>query len=225
MDKIKSLKLAGALVGGLAASGAHAEPVKYYQPTLDITKDPGCGKKLTTKEARIEHNRKLAEMYVVNFQQAQRRGRNYDYSYWGCMAPGANFLLGTADPMGTGMKLPAAAVRSKGELSGEQRGYISKFDYYQPKPGTTVIIPFEEGAFLRTLWSGKAKEDGKTYTIWEVIVLLVDDEGRIYHWDNWTDSIGLDLTTKMIFGKSIVGLKSDGYVEATGDFPKEDAKP
>jgi hypothetical protein len=66
-----------AVVGALTSQAEAASPLERYQPTIDITKDPGCGKALKTKEERIAHNRKLAELYFINFQKDRENGRNY----------------------------------------------------------------------------------------------------------------------------------------------------
>lgn len=221
------MKLAGwmgavaTLLGCGSALGAQAQEieVKHYQPVLDVTKDPGCGRKLATKAERVAHNRMLAENYFVGYQISQVLGLNYDYGAWGCYAPNANVLLGAADPTGTGVVIPPMPRST--ELTGEQRGYYNTFNDWGPVFGTLVVIPFEEGAYSRMMWAGTSKKDGKRYELWELVLIQVNDHGLITNFEFWDDSINLDKTTKMIFGKSILGLGTEKYGEAIQAYPKE----
>lgn len=69
-----------------------------------------------------------------------------------------------------------------------------------------MVVPFDEGAYFRMMYGGNSKEDGKQYTICETNLILVNDEGKITHFEMWNDSISFDLLTRKIFGKSIIGL-------------------
>lgn len=211
-----------------ATEGSKFEPASpistsYYQPGLDITKDPGCGRKLESKADRVAHNKKLAELYFLNYQQDRERGRNYAWYNFGCWEKDATVLLGAVDPLGAPAPRTAASLASRqsGELSGEQRGYFAHFPDWGTVPKSLVVIPFEEGAYFRMMYAGTSKDDGKRYTIWETNLILVNDEGRITHFEMWNDSIGFDATTRKIFGKSIVNLGYQGYYRTYDAFPKE----
>src|SRR5262245_55470059 len=91
-----------------------------YQPTIDITKDPGCGKPLKTAQERIEHSRKLAELWFQNYQEVPKRKRNYNWWTYNCMAPGATFLFGTIDPNGEPIVWPSNRKEDPAALSNEQ---------------------------------------------------------------------------------------------------------
>lgn len=210
-----------AALTGTPAAAQNAE-VRHYQPTIDITQDPGCGRTLRTPAERIAHNRKLAELYFLNFQESKTRGRNYGWWSHGCVAPGSSVLLGATEPLAEPHVRPPSGnggMQSDGAWSGEQRGYYATFDDFGPERNTLVVIPFEQGAYFRMMYGGRSKDDGKRYTIWETNLILVNDQGRITHFEMWNDSIGFDNLTKKIFGHSILDLGLDGYRRAYEAFP------
>lgn len=209
-----------------ATAGAQAvSPVLRYQPDINIKEDPGCGKMLKSKDERVAHNRKLAELYFVNFQKDRENGRNYSWWTWGCVAPTATVLLGTVAPLGVPRTLggPGSAAPTKDTLSGEQRGYFATFPDWRTQPGTLAVVPFDGGAYFRMMYGGHGKDDGKLYTIWETNLILVNSLGQITHFEMWNDSIGMDATTRKAFGTGLAdllaGTKSYGAV--TESFPKE----
>jgi hypothetical protein len=214
-----------ALGGAMAAHAGNTSPIVHYQPTLDITKDIGCGHKLQTKTEKIDHNRRLAELYYLNFQQDRERGRNYDWRVHHCVADETTVLLGAVAPLADPMVMKSGMVGPNSDpdpsaLTGEQRGYFATFPDWGTIPKTLVVVPFEQGAFFRMMYGGHDK-DGKKYTIWETNLILVNDEGKITHFEMWNDTIGMDATTRKAFGKGIDGLGLGGYAQATEAFPKK----
>jgi hypothetical protein len=230
---VKLIPIATLLVTGASAAhaAAQAPQIVHYQPTLDITQDIGCGTRAPTKAAKLEHNRRLAELYYLNFQQDRQRGRNYNWAVHHCMADTSSVLLGAVEPLAdphvrqanatqaTGSSTGSVAGRDPSVLSGEQRGYFATFPDWGTIPNTLVVVPFEEGAFFRMMYGGHDK-DGKYYSIWETNLILVNDEGRITHFEMWNDTIGMDATTRKAFGKGIDSLGLGGYMKATEAFPK-----
>lgn len=191
-----------------------------YQPALDITKDPQCGRKLTSKEDRIAHNRKLAELYFLNFQQDRERGENLGWWTHDCMADGAQVLLGSVDPLGESTDRAGVLAGDPRALTGEQRGYFDVFKDWGTIPNTLAVVAFEEGAFFRMMYGGHDAE-GKYYSIWETNLILVNDEGKITHFEMWNDTIGWSAAHNKIFGAQwspSMGLK--GYLETTEAFKK-----
>jgi hypothetical protein len=209
----------------MALADAYEGPMKHYQPTLDITKDPGCGKPLKTKEERIAHNRKLAELYFLNYQEYYTRKRQYGWHHWGCRAEGATTLLGGVEPLGT-PRTRAQMLEAMGnpsvppmemtgaELNPEELAYLDAFETYGTQKGTLVVVPFEEGAFFRMMYGGIAKDDGKNYANWETNLILVNEEGKITHFEMWNDTMGWDKANRKVFG---VGLDEvdglPGYIK------------
>lgn len=225
---IKKIIMATAAAGIAVSSSAYAQqvsPVARYQPDVDIKADPGCGKKLSSKEERVAHNRKLAELYFINFQKDRENGRNYSWWTWNCMASASSMFLGTVAPLGdprmTGA--PGSAAPTRDALSGEQRGYFATFPDWRTQPGTLAVVPFEGGAYFRMMYAGHAKDDHKRYSIWETNLILVDDTGKITYFEMWNDAIGMDATTRKAFGvglaELIAGQKSYGAV--TESSPKK----
>jgi hypothetical protein len=222
-----SSMLLGAGLTPVRAAEADRPSYAKYQPTLDITQDPGCSSKKKRQGAqRVAYNRKLAELYFLNFQEAARRGRNYSWWSYGCMADGATMLLGAAEPTAEPMKMPPsspAAQQMAVKLNPEERGYYSVFpppDGFGPLPGTLVVIPNENGAFFRMMYGGKDK-DGKFDGIWETNYIVVNEEGQITHFEMWNDSIAFDRISKRIFGTGIEGLGLAGYIKALQDYAQK----
>lgn len=206
---------------GVAADANAAPPFVHYQPTLDITKDPGCGAKLRTPARRIAYNKMLAELYFLNFQNDRQNGRNFSWWTWNCIAPGSTVLLGAVGPLhDPSVKLTPVPGADPKELTGEQRGYFSTFSDWGTVPNTLVSVPFEGGAYFRMMYAGHDKE-GKRYTIWETNMILVNDEGKITHFEMWNDTIGMDATTRKAFGRGIDELGLEGYDKATEAFPNK----
>lgn len=218
-------------IAGMALSGAGtvraAAPVAHYQPVIDITKDPGCGRNLGSREHRIAFNRRLAELYFINFQNDRRNGRNWNWAVHDCVAEGATVLLGTIDPLGEALPRrvtndPAYSSTGMSKvgkdpslLSGEQIGYFAAFPDWGTVPGTLVVVPFEGGAYFRMMYAGHGKDDGKEYKIWETNLVLVNDQGKITHFEMWNDSIGMDSATRKAFGHGISGMQLRDYIDAT----------
>lgn len=205
--------------GSAAMAGTESSsPIVHYQPTIDITKNPGCGVKRNTAAERIAFNRKLVELYYINFQSDRKNGRNYGWFTHGCIAPESSVLLGAVSPLA---KPATRKMRADpNALTGEQRGYFATFPDWQTVPNTLVAVPFDGGAYMRMMYGGHGKDDGKYYTIWETNLILVNDMGQITHFEMWNDTIGMDATTKKAFGKGITDLGLGGYHEATEAFPK-----
>lgn len=214
MTKTSSAILALALGLATWAGGANAQvpnSVPSYQPTIDITQDPGCGNPLNTAAERIAHNRKLAELYYINFQEDRTRGRNWGWQFHNCLAENPTVLLGAIEPLGAPHPFPPQlAEQGNPELNGEQRGYFSAFPDWGTVPNTLVVVPFEQGAYFRMMYGGH-DTDGVYYTIWETNLVLVNDQGKITHFEMWNDTIGFDRTTKKAFGMSLLDMGKGDY--------------
>lgn len=196
-------------------------PVARYQPTIDITKNPGCDIHYSTTTERLAFHRRLAELYFINFQNDRKNGRNYNWITYGCAVPGSTVLLGTLSPLAEPTVIPKGVTAEMAvPLSGEQRGYFATFPDWGTVPGTLAVVPFEGGAFFRMMYGGHGKDDGKYYTIWETNLILINDQGKITHFEMWNDTIGMDATTRKAFGRSILGLDMSAYGKATQEFPK-----
>src|SRR3989304_5652373 len=72
-----------------------AEPWEPYQPTLDITQDLKCGAaaKGRSRDEKIAYNRRLAEMFFLNYQESKTRGASYRWQSSGCLADNSTMLL------------------------------------------------------------------------------------------------------------------------------------
>jgi hypothetical protein len=194
---------------------ARTGTIQYYQPVLDITEDPGCGEELNSEEDRIARNRKLAELYFVNFQEYFVRNENYNWWIHGCAGAGTKMLLGSVEPQAepnglvdllkaTGIKgIISGFLSDQRKLNPEQLAYLDAYETYGPMPGSLVVIPFENGAYFRMVYNGKSKQDGSEDRIWETNVILVDDAGMIKHFELWNDNIGWDITNRKVFGISL----------------------
>lgn len=215
-----SLAALGFALSGIPSAHA-APPIVHYQPTIDIKQDPGCGNKLRTHSQRIAHNKKLAELYYINFQSDRVNGRNYGWWTWNCVAPNSSVLLGAVGALDEPtVRSPATARPDPNALTGEQRGYFATFPDWGTVPGTLVVVPFDGGAYFRMMYAGTGKDDGKRYSIWETNLILVNDQGKITHFEMWNDTIGMDATTRKAFGKGIADMGLGGYHKATEEFPK-----
>jgi hypothetical protein len=219
MMKKVALLLAFACIG--TSGAAQAGTLERYQPTIDITKDPQCGqKRLVTKEERIANNRMLAELYYVNFQQDRARGENLGWWTWNCMADQTTVLLGAVEPLGTPHVVPGRTARNPREHTGEQLGYFATFKDWGTIPNTLTVVPFEDGAFFRMMYGGH-DDAGKYFSIWETNLILVNDEGKITHFELWNDTIGWAAAHNKIFGSAwspSMGLGA--YIETTESFKK-----
>lgn len=217
--KYVKLALALSIAFGSSIAGAQAAPAwQPYQPTIDIKEDPNCGKKLATPKERIAFNRKLAEIYFVNYQEDAKNGRNYGWHTYKCTAPNATTLLGAIGATAVPTVLPPGLMGNGVELTGEQRAYFAKFPDWKTQPGSLVVVPFDGGVFFRMIYGGHANDDGKFYTIWESNLALVNDLGQITHFEMWNDTIGMDATTKKAFGQS---LSEMNYADAFKKPPAE----
>lgn len=213
---MKTLAVAVALASVAASGSATAQQalsVQRYQPTLDITQGLNCGQKLNTPAQRIAHNRALAELYFLNYQQDRERGRNYGWAVHNCAAAESSILLGAVEALADPHVMPARSADPA--LTGEQLGFFASFPDWGTVPNTLAVVPFDGGAFFRMMYAGHDTA-GRSYTIWETNFILVNDEGQITHFEMWNDINGWSRSTKHAFDFEVtpdMGLM--GYVAQT----------
>jgi hypothetical protein len=172
-----------------------------YQPTLDVTRDPREGLNLSKPADKIAYNRRLAEMVFVNYQENRQRGVNYRWQSYGLVADDACMLLGVVEPQGEPHPFgqPGAPPSGPMPLNGQDLAYYAAFPDFGPEKGSMVCFPFEAGCFWRMVYGG-TDNDGEYFSCWELNFILVNDEGKITHFECWNDFQGFDILTRKVFG-------------------------
>ena len=186
-----------------------------YQPKLDVTRDPRDGLDLSSSVDRIAYTRRMAEMLFVNYHEARERGANYRWHSYGLVADDATILLGVVEPDGppNPFGAPGAGPTGPMPLNGQDMAYYSVFPDWGTIPGTFVCFPFESGAFCRFSYAGH-DQSGAEFRIWEVNFFLIDDAGKVTHFECWNDSEAFGSLTEKLFGVPGSSVKSlPSYIE------------
>ena len=187
-------------------------PWAPYQPTLDITRDPREGLDLTNRDDRVAYTRRLAEMLFVNYHEARERRANYRWNSYGLVADDATILLGVVEPDGPPGPFGAPGMEPTGPqpLNGQDLAYYHVFPDWGTVEGTFVCFPWDGGAFCRFRYEGHDTE-GAALGLWELNFFLVDDDGKVVHFECWNDSVNFDLLTEKVFG--VPGSEIHGLTE------------
>ncbi|MET0660025.1 MAG: hypothetical protein ABW110_17920 [Steroidobacteraceae bacterium] len=179
---------------------------------VDIPHNPGCGMKTDTPQARIERNRRIAEYHFQGFLAAKKL--NWLYTIWDqpCFAKDAtiySWMMG--EPLSTAKTKPSyynAAILQK-EIVAQWKVMPD----YGIVPGSLVVYPWDGGVQFRYTFEGHTP-DGTLHHLWEILTLIINDEGKITHWEFWDDVVGTNDITKVVVGKDILAMLKD---RRTGD--------
>lgn len=234
-----TLALAVLLIGVATTQRVHAED-GYYNPDIDLNKNPGCGVKGLSREEKTKRNIRMAEFFFKSYVQAGGVGNSmqHEWSEYNCWADGAKFILGPYMPpptkplvMPTGEKLSDEAALKlvrDGKSGGQNEFRLWKKVYPDlgAVPGTFRIIGAWDGGVTWTMSYAGTEETGARYTMWEVDSVRVNDEGRVTQYEFWDDTIGFNVGMLRVTGKTIDDLKKDpiGYLKLVNEKGAIDAK-
>src|SRR5262245_50619550 len=92
MMKPLTYALAALLTFAFAAPASAAEDEKLY----DVTKNPGCGVKLTKKEDKIARAKRYAEYYFAGWRSPMmyKHGHQYRFEDHNCFLPTTTYRMG-----------------------------------------------------------------------------------------------------------------------------------
>lgn len=188
-----------ALVALSVIGVAHAQGPADEKPVIDVTKDPGCGKKLHSDEEKIAHNRKLAQIYFQSYSEAYRTNKLLGWDHHGCFADNWTLIPGTYD-YDRVMQMHSQAPGKAPDVGlGELQANWKTIPDLRALPGTLVIYPSPTGAFFRMKFGGTAKT-GEKIELWEIEFIQVNDEGKITLWEFWDDTVGVLKEFDVVWG-------------------------
>ena len=195
---MKSFNLSAKSVIVLLAIGA-AYPAAA---AIDVTKNPGCGVKAGTPQEKIERNAKIGELYYQAYLEGVKRGKLYTLFDYGCVAADATTTNWLMEPLSTAkprtLRTDAALQRN------EMKAYWKTMPDFAALPDTLQIHAWDGGVTFSLIFAGHLA-DGTVEQLWEINTLLINDAGKITHWEYWRDNQAQDKIFLAAFGKHVLG--------------------
>lgn len=203
--------------GDTVAASYPGELVVATAPLIDVERNPGCGVKMASRQERIERNRRMALYYFEASVETARRDYKYTLARQGCVPNDqpSKWLYGAFTPPPSNPFVVAASGAKGSEeklIQRENKAWRTVFPDLGATPGTLRIIPYDGGVYFSLLYSGHSKK-GEAVAFWEVVNMLVDDNGKIYHYECWNDTAGMDRAFQIAFGETFLGLSLQRYHE------------
>lgn len=188
-------------------------PLSAADPDVDVTKNPGCGVKGLTREQKIARNQRLAEYYFQGWSATTmaKHGHQYRFNDHDCFAKDATFRMG----FGLQPEPPEFLGFSLGQKMDSKMApkAPTPFNKVIPDwgtiPGTLRVYPSENGAYFIMRFGGTAPT-GERIEYWETDYIVVDDDGKITHWEGYNDTMGVDRLFRVVFGKGVKEVGSMG---------------
>lgn len=201
------------------------------QQLIDITKNPGCGLQGLTKEQKIARNTRLAKFYFQASVEEAERDYKYTLAHYGCNAPNSTWLYGAFTPPPAKPRVPPVESEENAEAtSGEEKmiqmeskAWRTVFPDWGAVPGTFRLIAAWEGGLSLSLMYGGHTKSGEYVEFWEVVTMLVNDEGQVTHYECWNDTLGMEKAFQIVFGKSFRGVDFETYFQMVADKLKNSA--
>lgn len=206
-------------------------------PAFDLDKNPGCRVTGLTREQKIKRNAKIARYYYEMSAQQVKLNYKYTLADHGCDALDATWLYGTftpppakpkpvyipPNPKGPGPEFSSAETENV--IQGEFRAIVKVLPDFAAVPGTLRVIPWDGGVNLSMMYAGTTK-DGERLTCWEMVTMLVNDEGLITHYEAWNDPIGAEKIMLLAYGHSFQDVGFGQYWQMIDEATKDakDAK-
>lgn len=184
------------------------------EPLIDVTKNPGCGQLSYSPQERIDRNRRLALYYFqASVEEAERKFK-YTLASQGCQPKSgkSTWLYGAFTPPPARQTVVEMKV-NKGEedfVQRESRAWHAVFPDMGAVPGTLRVLPNEDGVFFTFKYAGTSNS-GEKIEFWEIVNMLVNDEGEIYHYECWNDTAGMEKAFQIAFGRSFKGMSLPEY--------------
>lgn len=227
----------GAVV--VACSGA-ASAKEHRDPVVDLSKNPGCGLKLTNKEEKTARNIRIAEYSFAAYREAGLGDElKHGLSEYRCMddativggvfepPPSENWIRPSAEKRLSPQE--ADKLWKEGNTGAHQE--VRRLKQIAPDwgavPGTFRVIAAWEDGITWVYSLGGARTPGgelimkngqRVPPIWEVTTYLFNEEGFITRVEWWDDSMAVDAQYKASLG---VGLREmggfQGYLKALHD--------
>lgn len=202
---------AGALIVAMLTGGVTnvaRAAVEDYQPVplAQFNFDNNPCVKAASHDEKVKRNIAIAELYFQAYLEGRERGiKKRGWGEHGCMAKDMTFAFGVYMPP------PAKPVVRPDWNQGEDVEFTrwrKTFPNFGVVPGTFRIMAVDEGTITWVNSFGGPQgdliaTDGEhSPAIWEVEVIRVNGDGKITHWDSWTDPLSTDRAMRKIFGKS-----------------------
>ncbi|MDY7100683.1 MAG: hypothetical protein S0880_05800 [Actinomycetota bacterium] len=185
---------------------------------VDDPTEVSCAEPPASAAERIEHNQALAEVFFIYYRDLVEpdRGHHFWTTLEGdCLADDMTIVGGVFQPPGI-VAVPAAGhLRSlmacTPEVPDPEAAWLQSVypGGWGAEPGTLTVVPFDGGVYYRFVNRG-VREYGEVDRRWEVGLALVDDDGRVSHWEFWVD----ELATRTVLeyatdGEAGPGLTTD----------------
>lgn len=184
------------------------------EPLIDVTKNPGCGEVAYSPEAKVDRNRRLALYYFQASVEESERKFKYTLASQGCTPRSgkSTWLYGSFTPPPARATIVEAKASKGGEdfVQRESRAWRSVFPDMGAVPGTLRVLPNEDGVFFTFKYAGTTKS-GQKIDFWEIVNMLVSDQGEIYHYECWNDTAGMEKAFQIAFGRSFKGMSLPEY--------------
>jgi hypothetical protein len=178
---------------------------------IDIKQNPGCGVKEVTAQARITRNSRIAELLYQSYLEGPKYHYLYNWEHYDCIAKDATGFNWLMAPLTTA-RPRLIGNRDRDLMQKEMKAHWKVMPDYGAMPGTFAVYAWDGGATFRLVYGGHTA-DGKLHSTWEVDTILINDEGKITHWEFWNDSLGSDDIVYTVFGKHLLGLPEDQYLD------------
>ena len=216
---------------------AHAAYEDYQPAALsayDFETNPGCGEKGLSHDGKIKRNIALAEVFFQSYLDGRARGvKKRGWQDHDCMAKDATVLIGLYNPPPSKpmsfAQLLGPLIGPDGKMPAEDAEFTrwrNTFPNFGVVPGTFRILGVDEHTITWVNSFGGPDgdlitKDGEHFpAIWEVEVLRVNDEGRITHYDSWTDPLATDRAFRKMFGKSYAENGKEYFEKLHGESAK-----
>jgi hypothetical protein len=197
-----------AIVGLIGAAGTTFA-------AIDVTKNPGCGVYKATAQERIERNAEIAELLFQGYVEGPKRQYLYNWFDYGCVASDATTFNWLMKPLEAPRRIGLPSdIKNPGEgMRTEMKVHWKVMPDYGGIPGTFRVFAWDGGAQLRMVYGGHTA-DGQFHSTWEVDTILINDQGRITHWEFWNDAKGSDDVIYTVLGKHLIGMTMQEYGRA-----------
>lgn len=206
-------------LSGFAVASYPGELITTTEPLIDITKNPGCGISGLSEQEQIERNRRLALYYFQASVEEAERGHKYTLASQGCVPDDgkSTWLYGSFMRPPANPSIVTSGHEDEAEfIQDESRAWHTVYPDFGAVPGTLRVIPYKGGVFFSLLYAGTSKS-GERVAFWEVVNQLVDENGKVYHYECWNDSEGMERAFQIAFGRSFLGMTLPEYFKMITD--------
>ncbi|MET0658868.1 MAG: hypothetical protein ABW110_12000 [Steroidobacteraceae bacterium] len=184
---------------------------------IDTSKNPGCGVKENSDEKKTARNIRIGKFFIQSYYDLPKNSLKYSLDSYRCYAAKSTVHGGTFDPPPAVSKPRDPALDPfSGEnfAKNEVEAWKKSVPDVRAQRGAARLIAWDSGAFVSYQVVGKAKT-GEPIKFWEVVLMLIDDEGKITHYEFWDDTVGIGKALPVIVGKSLEEMqKLKAYSEA-----------